>query len=152
MDEKTIVIRLGIAFLLGAIIGLERDLTNKTIGIKTHVMVSLGSALTMLFGIYMSEGSKLIDPTRISAQVVSGIGFLGALCVLKDRNNTILGLTTASSIWVMACIGIAVGGGFILGAITTTVFILINLIFFPKIKKIIKKSSIYKRSHEYSEE
>jgi putative Mg2+ transporter-C (MgtC) family protein len=99
----------------------------------------------------MSQGNSLIDPTRISAQVVSGIGFLGALCVLKDK-NTILGLTTASSIWVMACIGIAVGGGFILGAVTTTVLILINLIFVPKIKRLIKKSSIYKRNHNNCEE
>lgn len=152
MDEKTVVVRLVIAFVLGAIIGLERDLTNKTIGIKTHVMVSLGSALTMIFGIYMAQENSLIDPTRISAQVVSGIGFLGALCVLKDRNNTILGLTTASSIWVMACIGVAVGGGFIIGAVTTTCLILLNLIFVPKIKRIIKKSSIYKKGHDIEEE
>lgn len=151
MDERTVVCRLVMAFILGAVIGIERDLTNKSAGIKTHVMVSLGSALTMLFGIYMSEHNPEIDPTRVSAQVVSGIGFLGALCVLKDQNS-IIGLTTASSIWVMACIGVAVGGGFILGAIITTILILINLIFVPKLKVSIKKCEFLRKHHEHDED
>jgi Uncharacterized membrane protein len=151
MDEKTVVYRLVVAFILGAIIGIERDFTHKSAGIKTHVMVSLGSALTMVFGTYMAEHNSIIDPTRIPAQVVSGIGFLGALCVLKDQ-NAIFGLTTASSIWVMACIGVAVGGGFIIGAVTTTILILINLIFVPKIKRLIKRSSLYRKHHEPDED
>lgn len=140
MDNRTVISRLLLAFFLGMLLGIERKATNKPVGIKTYVMVCLGSALTMLFGIYMSNKyiHMGVDPTRISAQVVSGIGFLGALVVLKDK-NTITGITTASSIWVVACIGLAVGGGFIVGAVVTTILILINLILIPKIEKILKK-------------
>lgn len=151
MDEKTIVYRLVVAFILGAVIGLERDLAHKNAGIKTYVTVAIGSALTMIFGLYMYEHNSNVDPTRISAQVISGIGFLGALCVLKDQNS-IFGLTTASSIWVMACIGVAVGGGFILGAVTVTILILINMIFVPKLKRAIKKSKFYLKHYDPDED
>ena len=131
MDNKTIFIRLSFAFILGLLIGLEREIYNKPAGMRTHIMVSLGSALTMLFGIYMTHQYPGVDPTRISAQVISGIGFLGALCVLREQRS-IIGLTTASSIWVVACIGLAVGGGFISGACITTAFILFDLFFLGK--------------------
>ena len=127
MDNKTVFIRLSFAFILGLLIGLEREIYNKPAGMRTHIMVSLGSALTMLFGIYMTHQYPGVDPTRISAQVISGIGFLGALCVLREERS-IIGLTTASSIWVVACIGLAVGGGFISGACIATAFILIDLL------------------------
>lgn len=132
MSDKTIFIRLLVAFILGAIIGTERTVCHKPAGIKTYIAVSIGSALTMLFGIYMSETFPGTDPTRMSAQVVSGIGFLGALCVLKDQSS-IVGITTASSIWVMACIGLAVGGGFISGACIATAFIMIDFIIIPRL-------------------
>ena len=87
LDNKTIVIRLIVSFLLGGLIGIQRTISHKAAGTKTHIMVALGSTLTMLFGIYMSEQFKFVgvDPDRISAQVVSGIGFLGALCVFKGQ-------------------------------------------------------------------
>jgi putative Mg2+ transporter-C (MgtC) family protein len=131
LDNKTIFIRLSFAFILGLLIGLEREIYNKPAGMRTHIMVSLGSALTMLFGIYMAHQYPGVDPTRISAQVISGIGFLCALCVLKEQHS-IIGLTTAASIWVVACIGLAVGGGFITGACIATAFILFDLFFLGK--------------------
>lgn len=138
MDNKIVLYRLFIAFILGFLIGYQRERIHKPAGIKTHTMVCLGSALTMLFGIYMSTQYKVVDPTRISAQVVSGIGFLGALCVLKEQ-GTIVGLTTASSIWVVACVGLAVGGGFISGACIATGFILVTLAVISKLEHVFCK-------------
>lgn len=81
----------------------------------------------MLSGLYLSTSNPSIDPTRISAQVISGIGFIGAGTILKEK-GTVVGLTTASSIWLVACIGIAIGCGFILGAVVATAFVLVTLL------------------------
>lgn len=158
LDNRTIVVRLLIAFVLGALVGIERYVAGKPAGIKTYSMVSMGSCLTMLLGIYVYyQFPKVnVDPTRIAAQVVSGIGFLGALCVFKNKASaSIFGLTTASSIWVIACIGLAVGGGFILGAVATTALILLNLIIIPKLerlaKKLFKNKSNEEEEHEEDE-
>ena len=119
------IIRLSIAGFLGACIGIERELRAKEAGIRTHFLVALGSALMMIvsqhgFGDLMPViGYGRFDPSRVAAQIVSGIGFLGAGIIIF-RKETIQGLTTAAGVWVAAGIGMAIGGGmFVLGMAAT---------------------------------
>ena len=105
-------IRLALAMLAGGLVGLEREIHRQTAGLRTHILISLGSCLLMMLSIWMpqSVGLDKGDPGRIAAQVVSGIGFLGAGAFIKIGNN-VKGLTTAASIWVVAAIGLAIGAG-----------------------------------------
>ncbi|MED5017603.1 MgtC/SapB family protein [Paenibacillus chibensis] len=144
-----LVVRMVLAAVLGGIIGFEREWSNHAAGFRTHIQVCLGSASIMLLSIYgfsefVDETNVRVDPARLSAQVISGIGFLGAGAILRN-GNMIKGLTTAASIWVVAAIGLCVGAGFFIGAITCTVIVLVNLFLFNKWEKIwIKK----RRFHE----
>lgn len=119
-----IIIKLILASILGGLIGLERESTNRPAGFRTHILVTIGSALIMLVSIDMAKYGG--DPSRIAAQVISGIGFLGAGTILRTGNN-IEGLTTAASLWVCAGIGLATGSEFYLGAIMTTIIVLFFL-------------------------
>lgn len=116
------VIRLVLAAALGGIIGFEREQHDRPAGLRTHILVCMGSALLMLtsvevFWAYRDLGDP--DPGRIAAQVVSGIGFLGAGTILRE-GVTVRGLTTAASLWVVAALGLAVGSGLYLGALVVT--------------------------------
>lgn len=119
-----IILKVTLASILGGLIGLERESTNRPAGFRTHILVTIGSALIMLVSIDMSKYGG--DPSRIAAQVISGIGFLGAGTILRTGNN-IEGLTTAASLWVCAGIGIAIGSGYYLGGIMTTAIVLFFL-------------------------
>ena len=124
------IIRLCVAGLLGACIGIERELRAKEAGIRTHFLVALGSALMMIvsqhgFGDLMPViGYGRFDPSRVAAQIVSGIGFLGAGIIIF-RKETVQGLTTAAGLWVAAGIGMAIGGGMFVLGMTATVLALI---------------------------
>lgn len=133
-----IILRLILASILGGLIGLDRESTNRPAGFRTHTLVSIGSALTMLVSI--DSGKYGGDPSRIAAQVVSGIGFLGAGTILRTRTN-IEGLTTAASLWVCAGIGLATGSGYYLGAIATTVAVLFFLRYSKSFERALFKSS-----------
>ncbi len=121
----TTLLRLLIAALCGGFIGIERGRRNRPAGLRTHMLVCIGSALVMLTNqqIAAAGGS---DPTRLAAQVISGVGFLGAGTILIDSQNKVRGLTTAAGLWVCACIGIAVGAGYYVGALTTCALILLT--------------------------
>ncbi len=124
--------RLALAVLLGGIIGFERERHNRPAGFRTHVLVCVGSALIMLVSAYgfigaLGSTNYVVDPSRIAAGVVTGIGFLGAGTILR-HGNTITGLTTAATIWVVSGVGLAVGIGFYVGAVVTTLMVLISLI------------------------
>ena len=106
-----LVIRLLAAALLGAAIGYERELRTKSAGIRTHVLVALGSALFMIISIYGFKDVKQFDAARVAAGVVTGIGFLGGGIIIKLQKSHIIGLTTAAGLWVTAAIGLAVGCG-----------------------------------------
>jgi putative Mg2+ transporter-C (MgtC) family protein len=114
--QADLAVRMLIAAVLGAAIGLEREIHEHPAGMRTHLLVSLGSAIFTVLSIYGFEGvvangvSPSVDPTRIAAQVVSGIGFLGAGAILK-YGTSIRGLTTAASLWTAAAIGMAAGAG-----------------------------------------
>ncbi len=130
MTNKQIVFRLVFAAILGGVIGIEREVKNRPAGFRTHVLVTLGSTLIMLISIdgfyVLGSQAKVGDPYRLAAQVVSGIGFLGAGTIMRNGNN-INGLTTAASLWVSAGIGLAIGTGYYLGAIVATVIVLTTL-------------------------
>jgi putative Mg2+ transporter-C (MgtC) family protein len=122
------LLRVGAAAGLGGLIGLERELDEKAAGLRTHLLVAVGAALFTLVGAYgfteFPRGS--VDPTRIAAQVVTGIGFLGAGVIFR-QGFTVRGLTTAASLWLVAAVGVACGAGYWKGAAIATVAALISL-------------------------
>lgn len=133
--------RLFMAVLLGGLIGWERERDAHPAGFRTHILVCLGSALIMLISIYgfaefMKEENVRADPARLSAQVVSGIGFLGAGTILR-QGFTVSGLTTAASLWVVAGIGLAVGAGYMFGAVLTTLLALVSLELLNRLERIL---------------
>ena len=133
-DNMELLIRLTLACLLGGLIGIERERLRHPAGFRTHILVCIASALVMLSNIYIFENYRNyanIDPARLGAQVISGIGFLGAGTILKE-GVTVKGLTTAASLWSVAGIGLAVGLGFYTGAIFATVLVLITLVVFSR--------------------
>ena len=115
--ELEILVRLLLAVLLGGFIGYEREHTNRPAGFRTHILVCAGAALVMATSEYLVRRYSIsaVDPARLGAQVISGIGFLGAGTIIRDGVN-VRGLTTAASLWAVSCVGIAVGCGFYLGA------------------------------------
>ena len=121
-----LLLRLGVAMLLGALVGLERERLERAAGFRTHALVCLASALIMVVSTYgFPEGEVYnLDPSRIAAQVVSGIGFLGA-GVIIFRRNTVRGLTTAASLWSVAGVGLAAGSGLYIPATAGTLFMLL---------------------------
>ena len=121
-------LRLVIAAILGAVVGYEREQAGKEAGMRTHGMVSLGATL---FTVVSVHGFGSGDPGRVAAQIVTGIGFLGAGAILHRRGN-IQGLTTAATLWVTAAIGLAVGVGMVLMSIATTVLVFLLLRFGPR--------------------
>lgn len=124
----TQILLLTLAFLMSAAIGIERDIRQKSAGARTHILVGMGSALFTLVSAYgfshLLGGDVVLDPSRIAAQIVSGIGFIGA-GVIFVRQNAVSGLTTAASIWVTAAVGMACGAGMPLIAGLTVVFYLL---------------------------
>ncbi len=132
ISNQDILLRLLLAALIGGIIGIEREASNRPAGLRTHILVSVGSALIMLISLYgMPERA---DPSRIASNVVTGVGFLGAGTILRN-GNTIKGLTTAASLWVCAGIGLAVGSGYYFGGIVTALIVLISLVVLSKVEK-----------------
>lgn len=120
------IIRLILGFILAGIIGAERESVNKPAGFKTHSLIGISAVLVMLCGEYVNRINGTIDPTRIPAQLLSGIGFIGAGTILTDGFN-VKGLTTASSLLAVTCIGLSIGAGFYLGGIIGTIIVYIIL-------------------------
>ncbi|MBI1975927.1 MAG: MgtC/SapB family protein [Candidatus Omnitrophica bacterium] len=126
MNDIEITIRLLIALALGGLIGLEREIHGSDAGLRTHILVCLGSSLVMVVSILMAKQFPGTDPGRISAQVVSGIGFLGAGSILRSATS-VRGLTTAASIWAVAGIGLGAGAGFYSSAAIASLLIVLTL-------------------------
>jgi putative Mg2+ transporter-C (MgtC) family protein len=125
------LLRLALAMLFGSIIGFERERSGKPAGVRTHGMVSLGAALFTVVSVYGFGSAG--DPARVAAQIVTGIGFLGAGAILHQRGG-VQGLTTAASLWVTAAIGLAVGTGMVLMSFATSVLVVLLLRFGPRSK------------------
>ena len=117
--EITITFRILLAIVLGFVLGLEREMYKRPAGLRTHILVCVASCLIMLVSMYGFDSG---DPARVAAQVVSGVGFLGAGAIMRgDNGNGITGITTAATIWMSAMIGLSCGNGFYFGAILVTV-------------------------------
>ena len=130
-DES--LLRLALAAVLGGLIGMERELREREAGLRTHLLVALGSALFTIVGAYgfhafLDSGASVVraDPTRIAAQIVTGIGFLGAGAIIR-QGLSVRGLTTAATLWVVAAVGLAAGAGYYSAAVITTALVLIAL-------------------------
>jgi putative Mg2+ transporter-C (MgtC) family protein len=128
-----VLLRLAVAAALGGAIGMEREIREREAGLRTHLLVSLGAALFTLVSAYAwrdfsfsNEAGVVFDPTRIAAQIVTGIGFLGAGAIIR-QGLSIRGLTTAATLWVVAAIGMASGAGYYSAAVITTAVVLISL-------------------------
>lgn len=143
MDIFLVAVRLILAAILGAVIGIEREIKNRAAGFRTHIIVSVGACLIMLIGIdaigdISSDNAR--DAARLAGQVVSGIGFLGAGTILQKKNG-VSGLTTAATLWLSGAIGLAVGIGYYEGAIIATVICLITLVSLKGISDLINKKT-----------
>ncbi|TRZ48501.1 MgtC/SapB family protein [bacterium] len=139
LSDIQVIIRLVLSVILTGFIGLERQLHRRTAGLRTHILVGLGSCLIMLTSLYVFDiysNKAPLDPTRIAAGVITGIGFLGAGAIIRDREG-VKGLTTAASLWVVAGIGLAVGCGFFLAALMTTFLAFLSLFFLRQVENII---------------
>jgi len=123
LNPLSIFLRLFLAVLLGGIIGLERGIKGRPAGMRTYMLVSLGSTLAMLTNTYIIDIFGGSDPARMGAQVISGIGFLGAGTIIVTRDRQVRGLTTAAGLWASACMGLAIGVGFYAGALIGMFFI-----------------------------
>jgi putative Mg2+ transporter-C (MgtC) family protein len=130
-DES--LLRLSLAAVLGGLIGVERELREREAGLRTHLLVALGSALFTIVGAYgfdafLNSGQAVVraDPTRIAAQIVTGIGFLGAGAIIR-QGLSVRGLTTAATLWVVAAVGLAAGAGYYSAAVITTAVVLVAL-------------------------
>lgn len=147
ITNHDIIMRLLIALIVGGLTGLERERSHQFAGFRTHILVSVGSCITSITSLslfFQYNSYSNIDPARLSAQVLSGVGFLGAGAILKTSNG-IRGLTTAAGIWATACIGIAVGYGYYILAISAWLFVMITLYILKNIDKMIfkKKQTIF---------
>ena len=129
LTDKAIILRLLLSMVLSGVIGVEREIHRRNAGMRTHILVAVGSTLIMLTSLYVFDIYKdkaALDPARIAAGVITGIGFLGAGAIIR-YGEAVRGLTTAASLWVVAALGLAVGCGFYLAAVVTaaiTFFIL----------------------------
>lgn len=141
MTIYEICIRIVLAMAIGGIIGWERENNNRPAGLRTHMLVAIGAAVVMLMGELSLEkyaDITTMDPTRLGAQVISGIGFLGAGTIMRE-GLTVRGLTTAASLWAVACLGLAAGGGFYEAAIGGTIAIILTLTIFEYLETRFRK-------------
>ncbi len=145
LNLLTAFIRLSFAAVCGVLVGLERELHGRAAGLRTHMMVAMGAALTTLIGCFNMEvlGVTWADPMRLGAQVISGIGFLGAgTILLKKGNLQITGLTTAAGLWVTAVIGLAVGSGFYEGGLLAAVSAMLIFTIVGKMEMIMNRNRL----------
>lgn len=147
LGTEVIAFRLFCALIIGIVIGTEREFTHRPAGMRTHMLVALGSCSIMLVGQmifvqYRPFGAS-IDPARLAAQVIAGVGFLGAGTILRE-GASVRGLTTAASVWTVACLGIAVGGGYYIVGLLGMVYMFITLVWFERLQKRIMKNRYVK--------
>ena len=144
MHELDIIWRLGLALVLSSAIGVEREVGQKAAGLRTYSLVGVGSAVFMLVSIYgfsdvLAQAHTALDPSRVAAQIVSGIGFIGG-GIIFVRRDTVRGLTTAAGVWVTAAVGMACGGNLPLVAVATTVIYFVVAYLYPYLLRVLPRS------------
>ena len=140
MTTEQIILRLFLAVLTGGLIGTERGRHGRAAGMRTHILVCLGATLVMMTGqfIHLNYGGNM-DVARLGAQVISGVGFLGVGTIIVTGRNQVRGLTTAAGLWACACIGLAIGIGFIFGAFVTLILVVFSFKILSKVDRAIEK-------------
>jgi putative Mg2+ transporter-C (MgtC) family protein len=130
-----LMLQLALATLLGGAIGLERELGGKPAGLRTNILICMGSVLYTKLSVALAQGA---DPSRIAAQIVTGVGFIGAGTILHAR-GAVVGLTSAATIWVVAAIGVALGAGMYLEAVGTTLFVIVVLQGLGRVERLVER-------------
>lgn len=139
-EVTTTVTQIILAAVCGALIGMDRGRKHRPAGIRTHMLVCIASALVMVTNEHIAQAYGA-DPGRLGAQVISGIGFLGAGTILTDSQNRIRGLTSAAGLWATACVGLAIGSGFYLGGVLTSLLIVLIFTKLIKVEKHVGRKS-----------
>ena len=153
LNMVSMMLRIVLAMLMGGIIGFEREMKHRPAGFRTYMLVAIGSAMTVMLSQYLdymlwhdwSDTAELIgirtDVSRFGAQVINGVGFLGAGTILVTGHSQVKGLTTAAGLWASACMGIAVGAGFYECTIVGFVLIILSMVVFPQIENVMRVNS-----------
>ncbi|MBI1967840.1 MAG: MgtC/SapB family protein [Gemmatimonadetes bacterium] len=142
MFRLELMLQLALATVLGGAIGLERELGGKPAGLRTNILICIGSALYTKLSITMASGTA--DPTRVAAQIVTGVGFIGAGTILHAR-GAVVGLTSAATIWVVAAIGVALGAGYYLEACGTTLLVILVLQGLGRVEVLVERQAATSR-------
>ena len=143
LNLVSVLFRVVLAIVIGGILGLERERKNQAAGFRTYILVCLGATMVMMTNQYVYQVYQLGDPVRMGAQVISGIGFLGAGTIIVTGKNKIKGVTTAACLWAAACSGLAIGIGFYEGAILCGVVIVVIMSVFQSFDVWTRKHSRY---------
>ena len=144
LNTLSVCFRIILSVILGGLIGLERGHHGRAAGLRTHILVCLGSSMAALVGLYtVSVLGFAADPMRVGAQVVSGIGFLGVGTIMIRNGQQVTGLTTAAGLWATACIGLAVGIGFYIAALAAFVAVIITMAIFVYLERSVKSKVTY---------
>ena len=143
LSVGSILIRLTLCIICGGLIGVERSKKHMAAGLRTYILVCLGSAVAMMTNEFLAYLMPKADAGRIAAQVISGIGFLGAGTIIVTSRNQIRGLTTAAGLWAVACLGLAIGTGYYTLSILATTFLVLVLSILPIVEKSLQKRSSY---------
>lgn len=138
--EIDIFLKIVLSSLLGGVIGLEQELSGKRAGLRTNILIAAGSTLLTILSLEIAKTGKLGDPARITAQIVTGIGLIGAGVIIQSGSSA-QGITTAATIWTVAAIGIAVGSGLYVLAFSVTIFVILVLILFKFLSEHIRNRS-----------
>ena len=155
LNYLSIIVRILLAALIGCAIGLERERGNRPAGFRTYTLVSVGACLVMMtnqymFSYYHSIYSNTIgDPARLGAQVISGVGFLGAGTILVTRDSRVRGLTTAAALWTSACVGLALGTGFYAGALAVGGVLLVVMILLRPLNDVLQRKNGFMRLYAH---
>jgi len=152
LDFASLILRIVCAFVCGSAVGLERSFKNKPAGLRSHILVCMGASMASVTGLYLWLYAHIpTDISRIPAQVVSGLGFIGGGTIIVVNNNKIKGLNTASGLWVSGIAGLASGAGFYEGALLVSALAVMTEIIFSPVSRKIRKSSEFSFSVSYRE-
>jgi putative Mg2+ transporter-C (MgtC) family protein len=145
MDLIEVILKLVLAVALGGLIGMERETSQKPAGFRTNILICVGSAMMMIFALLLfgGEGGSFNETARIAAAVITGVGFIGAGTILQARGS-VMGLTSAATIWAVAGLGLVVGAGYYLIAIIFSAIVILTLLFFRRIESHPKERLIYR--------
>ena len=149
LNYLSIAVRILLAAAIGCLIGLERESKNRPAGFRTYTLVSVGACLVMMTNQYMFALYQTGDPARLGAQVISGVGFLGAGTILVTRDNRVRGLTTAAALWTSACVGLALGTGFYAGALIVGGVLLVVMILFRPLNDVLQRRNGFMRLYAH---